>query len=141
METTQKTSLATSKMGLKPGCQRLPATRWINPTAITDPYRKGIAGARKKLHNKLHWSNLFLINLFFNQKSTTMTKKSLIITGICVLVFLLIFIPLATVPADSSPYDYGYAVGKYSANFLQKGFLFFSLGYFVYRYTIRRKPL
>ena len=68
-------------------------------------------------------------------------KKSIIILAVLAVILVFAFLPSVLVPQGSSPYDVGYAIGKYSAEFLKTGFLIFSLGYFIYRYGIRRRPL
>ena len=70
-----------------------------------------------------------------------MKNKKLIIILSIVAFLVLIFLMPAFIPQGSSPYEEGRAVGKFTGVFLKNGFLIFSLGYFIYRYGIRRRPL
>ncbi|HKJ41100.1 MAG TPA: hypothetical protein VKA27_03355, partial [Sunxiuqinia sp.] len=67
-------------------------------------------------------------------------KRPIIVLSIVAVFLVLVFLPPVFIAKSSSPYDVGYAIGKYSAEFLKTGFLIFSLGYFIYQYGIRRKP-
>lgn len=70
-----------------------------------------------------------------------MTPEKLIFILSIVTLFILIVLPSAFIPKGANPYDAGYATGKFIGAFLKNGFLIFSLGYFIYRYGIRKRPL